>query len=169
VIGFVFLLVFVPMLLEATRAARNERAQRARGAIEPAGDVYRMMRIAYPAAFLIMIGEGVARGMPSTVMIAAGAGLFAAAKTLKWWAIQSLGRSWTFRVLVVPGMELVESGPYRFMRHPNYVAVIGELVATAFMTGARLTGPIAVIGFGVLMARRIAVERQALDAILRRN
>ena len=51
-------IVFLPMLVEARRAAANERAQRARGGIEPAGDVYKMMQVAYPGAFLAMIAEG---------------------------------------------------------------------------------------------------------------
>ena len=51
-----------------------------------------------------------------------------AAKALKWWAILTLGRFWTFRVIVVPGATLVAGGPYRWLRHPNYVGVIGELV-----------------------------------------
>jgi isoprenylcysteine carboxyl methyltransferase (ICMT) family protein YpbQ len=50
------------------------------------------------------------------------------------------------------------------MRHPNYVAVIGELLSVALMTGARITGPIAVVGFGLLILRRIAVEERALGS-----
>jgi methyltransferase len=161
--------VFIPMLVEAARAARNERAQRARGGIEPEGDVYAIMRIAYPAAFLAMIVEGALRGWPTPAAMAAGAGVFVAAKALKWRAILALGPSWTFRVLVVPGMPRVTSGPYRLMRHPNYVAVLGEFLAVAVMTGAVVAGPVATLTFGALIARRIAIERRALDAILRRN
>src|SRR3954462_10133087 len=66
VLILLFVVVFVPMLIEAARAARNERLQRARGGVEPAGDVYELMRFAYPAAFLIMLTEGFARGAPSS-------------------------------------------------------------------------------------------------------
>jgi methyltransferase len=165
--GTVSASVFGPMLVEARLAARNERAQLARGGIEPPGDVYTIMRFAYPAAFLAMIAEGAGRGSPSALPLAAGAALFVAAKALKWWAIQSLGPFWTFRVIVVPGATLIESGPYRFLRHPNYAAVVGELIAVALMTGARVAGPLAVFGFGLLILRRITVERRALDAMLR--
>jgi methyltransferase len=161
--------VFVPMLLESARAARNERGQRMRGGVEPDGDVYRIMRVAYPVAFLSMIVEGALRGSPAPPTIAGGAALFALAKALKWWAIVALGPAWTFRVIVVPGMRIVETGPYRLMRHPNYAAVLGEFVAVAVMTGAMVAGPAATLGFGALIARRIAVERRALDVILRRN
>ena len=66
------LLIFVPMLVEAGRAARNERAQRARGGIEPQDDVYPIMRIVYPAVFLAMLVEGAVRGIPSTVVFGSG-------------------------------------------------------------------------------------------------
>lgn len=163
------LVVYFPMIIEARRARRNELAQRARGGIEPSGDVYWIMQVAYPAAFLVLLVEGMLRGAPPPPAMAAGGALFALAKALKWWAIVSLGPSWTFRVVVVPGSTLVDTGPYRFIRHPNYVAVVGELVSVAIMSGARITGPIAVVAFGVLILRRIAVENRALGAIIRRN
>jgi methyltransferase len=163
------IVVFVPMLIEARRAMLNEQAQRQRGGIEPPGDVHNVMRIVYPAAFLAMIVEGGARGGAPAPFATAGAGLFVAAKALKWWAILSLGPCWTFRVLVVPGASPVAVGPYRYLRHPNYVGVAGELAAVALMAGALLTGPAALILFGWLMLKRIHVEDAALDAILRRH
>src|ERR1700680_275409 len=96
-------LIFGFLVVEARRAARNERAQRARGGIEPTGDVYRAMAGVYPAAFLGMIVEGALRGGSPRSVLAAGVAMFAVAKALKWWAIRSLGPSWTFRVIVVPG------------------------------------------------------------------
>lgn len=160
------LLVFVPMLVEARRAASNERRQRARGGVEPPDDVYDLMRIGYPAAFLAMIAEGVVRGAPPGRVLVAGAIVFAAAKALKWWAIITLGDCWTFRVIVVPGAPLVRGGPYAWLRHPNYVGVVGELIGVALMSGAIVAGPIATLGFSALIARRIAVESRALDGIL---
>ena len=161
-------IVYASMIVEAVRAARNEQAQLARGGREPEGDVYAIMRVAYPGAFLVMLVEGALRGFPPAPLIAAGAALFVAAKALKWWAIQSLGQAWTFRIIVIPGASLVAEGPYRYLRHPNYVAVIGELVSVALLTNARVAGPVATMFFGALIARRVAVENRALDAILRR-
>ena len=159
----VALLVFIPLVVEARRAAHNERAQRARGGVEPAGDVYGAMRVAYPGAFLAMIAEGAIRGAPPPRVILAGVLLFAAAKALKWWAMGALDTAWTFRVIVVPGAPLVTSGPYRYLRHPNYIAVVAELAGVALMAGAPVGGPIATAGFGLLMLRRIGVEGRALD------
>jgi methyltransferase len=158
----VFLVVFVPMLIEARRAASNEIAQRERGGIEAQGDVYNAMRVVYPVAFLLMIAEGALRGGASIAVATSGLVLFAAAKTLKWWAILTLGEFWTFRVIVVPRAPLVTNGPYHFIRHPNYVAVLGELLGVALLTDARVTGPVAIGGFGILIWRRIVVEERAL-------
>jgi methyltransferase len=161
--------VFLPMSIEAARAARNERAQLARGGVEPPGDVYRLMRLAYPAAFLAMIAEGALRSAPSDASVLGGAAVFGAGKAIKWWAIRSLGPAWTFRVIVVPGAPLIASGPYRFVRHPNYLGVVGELAGMALVTGARVAGPVATAAFMLLMWKRIAVENRALGAILRRT
>jgi len=154
--------VFAFMLAEARRATRNERRQRARGGVEPRDDVYQAMRLAYPAAFLVMIAEGAARGAPPRLVLTTGVVLFAASKALKWWAIAALGSAWTFRVIVIPGAPLTTSGPYRILRHPNYLAVVGELAGVALMTGAVIAGPVATAGFCLLIAKRIAVEEREL-------
>lgn len=159
-------LTFVLMGIEARRAAVNERTQRAAGGFEPDGDVYPLMQVAYPGAFLAMFLEGAVRGGAPVSAAAAGAAVFALAKALKWWAILTLGRAWTFRVVVVPGARRVRSGPYRFFDHPNYVAVVGELTGAALVSGAALAGPIATVLFLLLILKRVAVENRAIDAHL---
>ena len=155
-------LAFVPMVLEAMRSARNERALRALGATEPVGDVYRAMQFAYPACFAAMIAEAWL-GQPLRVALAAsGFAVFAASKALKYWAIATLGGRWTFRVLVPPNSARTLSGPYRWLTHPNYVAVAGELLGFAMMARAPVTGALALVAFGRLMAARIRVEERAL-------
>ena len=160
-------LVYVPMLVEARRAARNERAQLARGGVEAPGDVYAAMRIAYPSAFAAMIVEGAIRGLPSPPIVTIGAVVFVTAKLLKWWAIIALGPSWTFRVITVPSSTLVTGGPYAWLRHPNYVAVVGELVGVALMAGSRLAGPLVTLGFALLIRQRITIEERALQTTSR--
>jgi methyltransferase len=164
---WVALVVVVFLLLETIRASRNERRQRAAGGIEPAHDVYHWMQLAYPGGFAAMLAEGVFRWPVAGEIWWIGAVLFAGGKAIKWWAILTLGQAWTFRVIVVPGGTLVRSGPYRWLAHPNYVGVVGELAGVAFLSGARVTGPIACLLFGVLLWRRIALESRWLDAILR--
>ena len=163
-------LCYVPMLVEAARARRHERLQRARGAIEPSGDVYQLMQFAYPGVFFAMLAEMVLAERTATPpMFLTGLGLFLMGKALKWWAILALGEQWTFRVLVLPQSIPVVSGPYRYLTHPNYLGVVGELVGVTLMTAARVAGPVGTGLFIALMLRRAAIEQRARDAILRRR
>ena len=154
---------FVPMLLEARRSRRNDAVLRAQGAVEPPGDVYAWMQIAYPGCFVAIVAEAALRQQPAGAAAAAGAVIFVLAKALKYSAIAALGDRWTFRVLVLPGHPLVTSGPYRWLRHPNYVGVAGELIGAALMAGSPLTGVIAFVAFGGMMLARIRVEERALN------
>jgi methyltransferase len=150
------------LLGETAISRRHARALGARGAVEPPGDVHRWMQVAYPASFLAMIGEGLWRGLPAPPVWWAGLIVFLLSKALKVWAIGALGPLWSFRVLVLPGQRLVSRGPYRVLRHPNYVAVAGELVSVALMFGAVVAGPVAAGAFGALLWRRIRVEEAAM-------
>jgi methyltransferase len=159
----------VVMLAELFVSRANERDLRAMGAVEPEGDVHRVMAGVYPLAFVAMGIEGAADGpVPGTITLA-GVGVFTAAKALKYWAISSLGIRWTFRVLVLPNAPLVTRGPYAWLRHPNYVAVIGEFAGFALTVGAIITAMVAIPAFAVLIWRRIAVEEQALGLRSRQN
>jgi methyltransferase len=150
---------------EALLSAFNERQLRARGAIEPEGDVISLMRVAYPGAFIAMGIEGALTGPAPRDVLMIGLGLFGFAKALKAWAISSLGSKWSYRVLVVPGEPVVSTGPYRFISHPNYLAVVGEIVSVAAIVWAPITGTLAAIGFGALMIARIRIEDRALGRL----
>ena len=154
--------VIVMMLAELWLSRSNERWMFDHGAVAPPDPVYSTMRWAYPGAFIAMTVEGVIVGGPSERAALAGVILLVLAKAVKFWAIASLGKRWTYRVLVVPGAPLVASGPYRLLRHPNYVGVVGELIAMALLSGAPVTGTVSLIGFGWLLMRRIAAEERAL-------
>jgi methyltransferase len=121
-----------------------------------------VMAWVYPATFVGMGTEAAVGGLPDPAAIAAGAIVFAAGKALKYWAIASLGSRWTFRVLVLPGAPLVTRGAYRWLRHPNYVGVVGELLGAALMAGAVVTGPVSIAVFALLLRHRIATENRAL-------
>ncbi len=156
--------VLVTLLAEAMLAARNERRLIARGAVEPAGDVHAWMRVAYPLGFAACIAEGWWRGTAWTPTAAAGLTLFAAGKVVKYLAIATLGERWTFRVLPLRGQPLVTRGVYRWLRHPNYVGVVGEVLGIALWMQAPMAGTLFALGFGWLLRQRIRVEEQALEA-----
>ncbi len=155
-------LAFLPMAFEKRLAGRHDRALRSAGAAEPKNDVFPLMQLAYPAAFLAMAFEAWARRAQPNAVFIAGTVVFVLAKTIKYWAIATLGERWTFRVLVPPDSTRITSGPYRFMRHPNYLGVMGELAGMALMAQAPIAGTLSVVVFGILIAGRIRVEERAL-------
>ncbi len=160
---FVLLAVVVMMLAELWLSTTNERVLLSNGAVQADDPVYAGMRIAYPGVFIAMALEGMTTGVEVGASTFAGVALMFLAKALKFWAIASLGRRWTYKVLVMPAVPLVTTGPYQWMRHPNYVAVVGELVAMALMTHARVTGPLGTLIFGWLLWRRITAEERAME------
>jgi len=157
-----WLAVMLVMAGEAALSAHNATVLRARGAVEPPDDVFRAMQWAYPLCFLAMAIEGAIAGPSPPDVLASGLVLFGLAKALKIAAISALGVRWTFRVLVPPNTPLVASGPYRLMRHPNYVAVFGEIAGMALIVWAPVAGTAALAGFGSLLVKRVRVEDRAL-------
>jgi methyltransferase len=160
--GLTLFAVLLIMAGEAALSSYNEKMLRARGAVEPPHDVYRTMRWAYPSCFVAMAIEGALIGPAGRDALAIGLAVFGLAKALKISAISALGPRWTFRVLVPPNAPLVTTGPYRILRHPNYLAVIGEIVGVALIVWAPFTGLLAAAGFGSLMWKRVGIEERAL-------
>ncbi len=150
---------------EAVLSSFNERLLRSKGAIEPPDDVIGKMRWAYPLSFIVMGVEGALTGPAPREVLMWGLALFGFAKALKMWAIASLGSRWSYRVLVLPGTPLIKTGPYRFLSHPNYLAVVGEIISVAAIVWAPITGVLATIGFGHLMIARIRIEDRALGRV----
>lgn len=86
------------------------------------------------------------------------------ANALRWWCIATLGSRWSARVIVMPGMPLVRTGPYRYFKHPNYVAVIVEGAALPLMASAWITACAFTILNAALLTVRVRCETQALAA-----
>ena len=85
-----------------------------------------------------------------------------AAQALRYWAIASLGPRWNVRVIVVPGLPVVTRGPYRWLRHPNYLAVVIEGFAIPLIHGAWITAVVFSVANAVLLVVRIRCEERAL-------
>jgi methyltransferase len=154
--------VFLMMVVELQLSRSNERGLRAAGALEPADDVYPLMQVAYPASFVLMAIESALHASVASSAVLLGLAIFGCGKVIKFWAIAALGPRWSFRVLVLPGAPLVTSGPYRWMRHPNYVGVMGEIAGVAIALSAMVTGTLALVIFAGILVRRIKVEERAL-------
>ncbi|MDQ3734367.1 MAG: hypothetical protein M3400_10285 [Actinomycetota bacterium] len=91
--------------------------------------------------------------------------LVLAAQALRWWCITTLGRRWNTRIVVIPGLPLVMAGPYRRLRHPNYVAVVVEGIALPLVHCAWITAVTFTVLNAVLLLRfRIPAEERALES-----
>lgn len=88
-----------------------------------------------------------------------------AAQALRWWCIVSLGTLWNTRVIVTPGIPLVQRGPYRWIAHPNYVAVVLEGIALPLVHSAWITAAVFTALNAWLLSVRIRTENAALDSV----
>ncbi len=156
--------VVVTMVGERMLSGRHERRLRALGAVEPADDVYGWMQFVYPTGFAACLLEGWWRGPEWTTVSASGLLVFIAGKAIKYVAMTTLGDRWTFRVLPQPGAPLVDRGIYRWLRHPNYVGVGGEILGIALWMRAPVAGAVFTVAFGWLLRARIRVEERALES-----
>lgn len=85
-----------------------------------------------------------------------------ASQALRWWCISALGRRWNTRVIVIPEAPLVRRGPYRWLRHPNYLAVTAEGLALPLVHTAWLTAACFAVANALVLAARLRVENAAL-------
>lgn len=151
-------------LVELFLSTRNARRAFVRGGIEAESRGFYAAMVLTHTLFLVAapVEAGLA-GRPflprlGWPMLA----LVGAAMALRYTAIAALGERWNTRVIVVPGEPAVTSGPYRFLRHPNYVAVIVEMAALPLVHTAWITALLFSAANAALLARRIAHEEAAL-------
>jgi methyltransferase len=88
------------------------------------------------------------------------------AQALRWWCITTLGPRWNTRIVVVPGLPLVDRGPYRWVRHPNYVAVVVEGIALPLVHTAWITATVFTVVNAGLLRVRISAENAAMAQAL---
>lgn len=152
-------------ILERLRALRHETRLKEAGAEEVAPWVYLVMAPVYTLVFPAAIVEHVLlHRRPPLPFAAAMVVLFLAAKGLKLWAIRSLGDLWTMRVVLSHPLRVVTGGPYRHVRHPNYVAVLFEVTTLPLAGGAWITAAVAGAAFLALLRARVRTEERALLA-----
>jgi len=156
-------LVALERLAELVVSQRNLRWSRQRGGVE-AGAGH------YPA--MVVLHTGLLAGCLAEVWLAdrpflPGLGwpmlvVVLAAQALRWWCIATLGPQWNTRVVVVPGAGRIRSGPYRFLSHPNYVAVVAEGLALPLVHTAWLTALVFTVLNALLLRVRLRSESGAL-------
>ncbi|MGW1038247.1 isoprenylcysteine carboxyl methyltransferase family protein [Streptomyces sp. NPDC002547] len=152
---------------ELVIARRNQRWSTARGAIVAGQGHYPAMVALHTGLLIACPAESWLLDRPFVPALAwPMLAVLVCAQALRWWCIHALGPRWNTRVMVVPGLPLVTSGPYRWrwLRHPNYAAVVAEgvalpLVHTAWVTAALFTSLDA-----ALLTVRVRCENRALAA-----
>jgi methyltransferase len=144
-------------------ASRNARRAFAMGAVEHGRGHYPLMA-AFHALFLVSAAaEAIVfkRPFPGTLgWIALGGAV--GAQALRYWSVVTLGPRWNTRIIVFPGMPPICRGPYRFMRHPNYLAVIVEIACVPLIRRCWLTAVVFSIGNAILLWVRIRAEEAAM-------
>ncbi|HXQ53206.1 MAG TPA: isoprenylcysteine carboxylmethyltransferase family protein [Stellaceae bacterium] len=151
-------LVAAERLAELALSQRNVRALKRAGAVEHGRAQYPWIVVLHAAwlASLFAFVPHDARPIPALIA------LYVALQFVRVWAIASLGRFWTTRIVTLPGAKLVATGPYRFLRHPIYAVVVAEIALLPLSFG---DWPIA-LGFSAanlaLLAWRIRLEDRAL-------
>lgn len=154
----ILLAVAVQRLIELWWSRRNERRLRAAGAIEIGARHYPLFILLH-GGWLLAVFLGVP---PDAPLIWPLLVLFLLLQAARVWVIVSLGRYWTTRVLSLPQAPLVRTGPYRLLRHPNYLIVALEIPLLPLAFGAwRLAFLFGTLNL-LLLAYRIAVEERAL-------
>ncbi len=160
---FAVALVALQRLLELGLSRRNERILRARSAVERGQGHYPLIVALHTLWLLSTLVEGTLRGDPDLPALwPLPLALFLLVQPLRYWAILSLGENWNTRILVVPGAKLVRRGPYRYLRHPNYVAVVVEILTFPLIFGAWITALVFSVLNAILLSARIRDENRAL-------
>lgn len=158
------LLIFVTLqrLAELVHARRNTSALLARGGREVGAEHYPYM-VAMHAAWLIGLWV-FGFNQPINLFWFC---VFAVLQLLRVWVLATLGGRWTTRIIVLPGMPRIVSGPYRLFSHPNYVIVVGEIAALPLAFGLPLFALVFTILNAAMLTVRIRAENRALhDAML---
>ena len=159
------LLVCAERVAELVVSVRNAKWSFAQGGVEYGRRHYPFMVALHTALLGACIVEALHRPfipalgwtMVAVVILAQG---------LRWWCITVLGHQWNTRVIVVPGLHLVARGPYRWIRHPNYVAVVAEGIALPLVHTAWITALVFTVLNIPLLAIRIRTEESALNSAL---
>jgi methyltransferase len=157
------LAVAAERVVELVISERHLRWARARGAVE-AGQSHYPAMVALHAALLLGCAVEVAAldrpfvpGLAVPMLV-----VLLGSQLLRWWCILTLGNQWNTRVVVVPGLPLVRRGPYRWLTHPNYVAVVAEGVALPLVHSAWITALVFTVLNAAILRTRIRCENQLL-------
>lgn len=156
-------LVGAERVAELVVSRRNAAWSLRHGGVETGRGHYGVMVVLHAGLLVGAVAEvWIRRPAVYPVLAATMLAVVLMAQALRWWCIGTLGRQWNTRVIVTPGLPLVRRGPYRWLRHPNYVAVVAEGLALPLVHSAWITATVFTALNAVLLTVRIRVENAAL-------
>ena len=158
--------LYLERLAELHVSRRHARLAFAAGGVESGRRHYALM-VSVHALFPLACGLEVVllhRAFPGTLGVMALLAALAA-QALRWWVVATLGWRWNTRIIVVPGAGVITSGPYRWLRHPNYLAVMVESLAVPLIHGAWLSAACFGLANAALLGLRIPAEERALGQV----
>lgn len=165
-LSFVYLLIVLVILqriAEVGVAKSNERWMKQRGAFEAGESHYPVMVALHSCFFVALLLEVTLKDSSWTMWSLLPLAIFLVAQVIRVWALLTLGRFWNTKIIVLPGAEPVKSGPYRWIRHPNYVVVIIEILFLPLIFQAYVTAIVFSLLNAAMLLVRIKAEEEALD------
>jgi methyltransferase len=166
-IAFLVLLLLVALLrlAELRISKRHQQEMIARGAAKVDEPLYRWMVLLHTAGLIGAAVEVVVLKRPFIPWLAAPMFLvFLAANTVRWWVIRTLGEHWNVQVMDSTRLGVVTSGPFRYVRHPNYAAVFAEMLALPLIHTAWITAVAGTVAHMGVLAQRLSTEERVLFA-----
>ena len=161
--GLLILLITGERLVEMVIARRNAARAFARGGVEVGRGHWPVMVFLHTSFLAACVVEVFVAQRPFLPWLGWPMFAFAlVAQGLRYWVITTLGERWNARVIVVPGEESITGGPFRWIRHPNYVAVVTELLVIPLIHTAYITAIIYSVANLLLLRSRVRVEEEAL-------
>lgn len=157
-----FSVLIIQRLLELMIARRNEKWMKARGALEFGMKQYQFIVLVHSMFFVVFLFEKISFSRELSPIWPFLAAVFVCAQLIRVWSISSLGRYWNTKIIVLPNVEVVKRGPYRFIKHPNYLVVSIELLVVPLMFGAYMTACLFTILNVLMLSIRIPAEEKAL-------
>ncbi|WP_409304505.1 isoprenylcysteine carboxyl methyltransferase family protein [Peribacillus sp. SCS-155] len=157
--------IAIQRLIELKIAKKNENWMKAQGAVEFGQSHYPWMVLMHIGFFGILILETVLKGFAAASFWPVWMAVFILAQTVRIWVIMSLGKYWNTKIIVLPESEITVKGPYKFLKHPNYLVVAVEIIVISLIFNAYFTGVLFTLLNLWMMAVRIPEEENALGSL----
>ncbi|XUX06066.1 isoprenylcysteine carboxyl methyltransferase family protein [Sporosarcina sp. UB5] len=160
--GIVLTIIILQRIVELIIAKRNEKWMKSEGAFEAGASHYPYMVAMHVCFFIALITEVLFFNRQLSAVWTIWLAIFLAAQIMRIWCLTSLGKYWNTKIIVLPNAKVVRKGPYKWLRHPNYMIVATELLVLPLLFNAFITAVVFSLLNVWMMSVRIPAEEEAL-------